>query len=181
MRASPLIALPAAVTLGAFCAWGEAQAPRSPEYQIKTRYVTTLAEYTTWPAYALPKSKDEPIRLGILGTAPFEPFVKELETNYRIHGYRIELVLLRQPSEARNCHIIFISASESHRLAETLAVLRGKPVLTIGDTPGFAHKGVMVNLFLSQNRVLFEINQNALKTSAMEMSSHVLKLARIVE
>lgn len=181
MRALPFIAISAAVTLGSFCGWGRAQTESSQEYKVKARYVTTLAEYATWPASSLPTPQGTPIVLGVLGTAPFGPLEKEIETIYRIHGRRIELIFLRQPSEARGCHIVFISASESRRLTEVLRLLRGLPVLTIGDTPGYSARGVMINLFLAQNQVLFEINQNALKSSGMVMSSHVLKLARLVE
>ncbi|MBP1625621.1 MAG: putative transrane protein [Holophagaceae bacterium] len=181
MRAHPSIVLSAAVTLGTVCTSVFAQAERSPEYQVKARYIATLSEYTTWPGLTLPKAQEEPVRLGILGTAPFEGFMKDLATNYRVHGHRIELVTLRQPLDARKCHLVFIAGSEKQRLPEILAALRGSPVLTIGDTPGFADRGVMVNLFLSQNRVLFEINPGALKASRLEMSSHVLKFARIVD
>jgi len=178
---SPFLAIPAALTLLIGHAHGETGTGRAQEYQVKTRYIASLAEYATWPASALPAATSDPIVLGILGTSPLDPYVRELERKHRIHGHRIEAVFLRQPSEARRCHIVFVSHSESLRLGEVLQVLRGRPVLTIGDTPGYAARGVMINLFLTQDRVLFEINQNALKAGGMGISSHVLKLARIVE
>jgi len=167
--------------MGTCCAWVSAQTEATPEYQVKARYVATLAEYAIWPPKALPKSNEQPIIMGILGSAPFEPFVKDLEERGRIHGHRVDLTFLRHPSEARRCHIVFISASETYRLQEILSTLKGWPVLTIGDSRGFAQRGVMINLFLNQNRVLFEINQEALRNASIEMSSHVLKMARLVE
>jgi len=183
MRVFPLFAISAAVTLSSVCSPGRAQtAPgKAPEYQVKTRYIATLAEYASWPAQARPKIPGQPIIVGILGTAPFDRFLVDLETRYRIHESPIELIYLRQPSEARSCHIVFICTSEAYRITEVINLLRGFPVLTIGDTPGFAAKGIMINLLPVRDRIYFEINPTAIKANGLEMSSHVLKLARIVE
>jgi hypothetical protein len=53
-------------------------------------------------------------------------------------------------------------------------------VLTIGDTEGYAEQGVMVNFYLEDNMVRIEINIDAARRAGLNISSQLLKLARIV-
>jgi len=43
----------------------------------------------------------------------------------------------RSPTEATNCHILFISTSEKNRLPEILKGLKGTSVLTVGEMEHF--------------------------------------------
>jgi hypothetical protein len=65
-------------------------------------------------------------------------------------------------------------------LSEAIQAVRGLPVLTIGETPGFATSGGMINLVLEDNRVRFEVNVKAAKEADLNISSRLLALARIV-
>ena len=78
------------------------------------------------------------------------------------------------------CHLLYIASSESGRLPRIIDKTRGKPVLTVGDTTGFAERGVHINLFVEQRHVRFEVNQGAAKASNLKISSQLLSLARLV-
>jgi hypothetical protein len=58
--------------------------------------------------------------------------------------------------------------------------LKGIDVITVGDTVGYANKGVMINFFLENNKVRFEINIDMFKQKNMQVSSKLLSLAKIV-
>jgi hypothetical protein len=51
--------------------------------------------------------------------------------------------------------------------------------LTIGDTEGFTQRGVMVNFYMENNRVFFEINPNAAMRAGLKISSALLRIAGI--
>jgi hypothetical protein len=53
-------------------------------------------------------------------------------------------------------------------------------VLTVGDSDGYAARGVIANFYLEENRVRFEINREAAVRARLGISSQLLKLARIV-
>jgi hypothetical protein len=55
------------------------------------------------------------------------------------------------------------------------------PVLTIGEIPGFAKRGGIINLVLEDNKVHFEVNVEAAKEADLNISSRLLALARIVQ
>lgn len=75
--------------------------------------------------------------------------------------------------------MLFIPSSETARLPGVLAALRGRPVLTVSETPGGAERGAVLNLILEQSHVRFEINIDAAQRSGLSISSQLLKLACI--
>jgi hypothetical protein len=65
-------------------------------------------------------------------------------------------------------------------LAAILRETEGRPVLTIGDTDGFAQAGVILNLYTFDQRVRIEANTTAAARAGLRLSSQLLRLARIV-
>jgi len=77
-------------------------------------------------------------------------------------------------------HLVFIAASEQRQLPAILRELEGRGVLTVGDTPGFAESGVVLNLVMKDQRVRFEANAAAAARARLRLSSHLLRMARMV-
>jgi CelD/BcsL family acetyltransferase involved in cellulose biosynthesis len=78
------------------------------------------------------------------------------------------------------CHILYISASESDDMAALADSARAAGVLTIADTRGAARKGVMLELVLDDRRIAFEFNGAAARGAGVVLSSKVLRLARAI-
>jgi hypothetical protein len=55
------------------------------------------------------------------------------------------------------------------------------PVLTVSEMPGFDELGGMVNFFIEDRRIRFEINPQAAARSGLRISSQLLNLSRIVD
>jgi hypothetical protein len=55
------------------------------------------------------------------------------------------------------------------------------PILIIGEWPGFARNGGMINFYLEKEKVRFEVNRQAITTAGLSISSDLLNLSRIVE
>jgi hypothetical protein len=53
-------------------------------------------------------------------------------------------------------------------------------VLTVSDERGFAQQGVGINFYTEEDKVRFEINQDAVNRSGLRISSKLLSLAKIV-
>ena len=76
--------------------------------------------------------------------------------------------------------MIFIPGTEKSRLKQIIEHTKGRPVLLIADTEGFAKQGVHINFYQSGENLRFEINQDAALSSGLRIRSRVLKHARIV-
>jgi hypothetical protein len=114
--------------------------------------------------------------LCILGDLPDAAPFDDLD-GLEIMGKRLHLVHLKEPQEARTCQVLFLSSSLSRRLPETLELVRGRSVLTVGDSDGYAQRGVMINMYLENKRVRFEIDAETAGLAGLRISSKLLSLA----
>ena len=61
-----------------------------------------------------------------------------------------------------------------------LAETEGKPVLIVGETPGFADHGAIMNFYIEGERVRFEINVDNARRAKLRMDAKLLSLGKLV-
>lgn len=157
----------------------QAAAPVSREYQIKAAFLYHFAQFVEWPSGAF-DDRSSAMFLCVLGTDPFGPELESLEGK-QIRGRRVEIMRLDPFAEPDQCHILFISLSETTRVAEIVASLENKSILTVGDMQGFAQMGGVINFAIRRNKIRFQINRDAGDRAGLVISSRLLSLATIVE
>jgi len=153
--------------------------PQFSEYQVKGAFLTKFAMFVEWPDKAF-QDKQTPLVIGIMGDDPFGPQYEAALLKENAGGRSFTLKRLKSAAEAADCHILFISASESGRLPEILEAVRGKPTLTVGDQEEFGQRGGMVNFFKENGKLRFEVNSTAVQAAGLKMSSKLLQVARPV-
>ena len=154
----------------------DAKADGSGEYEVKAAFIHNIAKFVAWPATTGTAGS---LRLCILGQNPFGRSLDALQ-GQAIGGKVWEITPANLQTNLHSCNVLFIAASQSANLGEILNKTRGDAVLTIGDTYGYAEQGVIVNFYLEQGKVHFEINNDAAELAGLKFSSQLLKLARIV-
>ena len=171
-RNAATIALLLAMTL-ALC-WAPARA-QVADTQVKAAFLLNFTKYAEWPpvSFATPAA---PLKLCIVGRDPFGDALRPVTVGGRPLNIEREIA----DDALKTCHIAYITESEDRRLPRILALLQGKPVLTVSDIDGFAENGGMIELVLTDGRVRFDINLAAASTSQLRLSSQLLKLARSV-
>lgn len=168
-----LIMLLGTVMAATICA--SAQAEQPTEYEVKVAFIHNIAKFVEWPA-APPA--DGKLRLCVVGQNPFGSTLDSLRGKHI--GDKVWEVLLAKPNtNLRECGVLFIAASEQNNLRQILDATKGSAVLTVGDSEGYAERGVMFNFYLQDNRVRIEANIDASKRAGLNISSQLLKLARI--
>ena len=146
-----------------------------PEYQVKAQLIQRFASFANWPVASLAPSSN--LVVCVAGDSPVTRHLRQVAKQGPIRGHRLEVRTVKLPNGAKACHVLFLPSQARGRLADTLARLRGEPVLTIGDTDGFGRRGVMINLSLSRHAVRFTINRKALSATALRLPAKVLRLA----
>jgi YfiR/HmsC-like len=153
-----------------------AQTEAPTEYEVKAAFIHNIAKFVEWPATA---HSGDSLKLCILGHDSFGSTLNALRG--KPVGDKVwEVLPANQQINLRKCRVLFIAASESGNLRQILDNIKGEAVLTVGDTDGYAEQGVIINFYLEQNRVRFEINNDAAGRAKLKISSQLLKLARIV-
>ncbi|ALC17998.1 hypothetical protein DSOUD_3278 [Desulfuromonas soudanensis] len=148
------------------------------ESQVKVAFLHHFAQFTDWPPGALPLG-EKPFVLGILGSDPFGEDLSLL-AGRRIKGRPVEVRRIGDIEEIFACQLLFIAPCKRHSLEKTLSLLKGRPVLTVGDSEGFAGRGGMIALVPEGGRIRFEINLGAVRKNGLTLSAQLLDLATIV-
>lgn len=148
-----------------------ARADELPEYRLKAAFLYNFAVFTEWPS-----DVGASLNLCVVGA---DPFGAELEPlNGKKVGERSMTVQRKAVAESlKPCQIVFVSGSAIGQLPRLLEALRGQPVLTVADTSGAMQQGVALNMAVMQGRVSFEANLQAARSSRLNLSSKLLRLA----
>ena len=146
------------------------------EYQIKAAFIYNFARFVDWPTQAFPDAAS-PMTVGMLGENAFGDSLQGAINGKTIKGHALQFKQLDSLADATNCQVLFISASEKSRLSKILARLQGTSVLTVSETDGFIEGGGMINLKIVDQKVRFEINNDAAKKAGLTISSKLLSLA----
>jgi len=167
-----------AFTIGAI--WAATADAEVEEYQLKAAVVYNFAKFVEWPPQSF-TSASEPIAVCIVGQDPFGNWLGETLAGRMVGGRRFVIRHASEPQEAGRCQILFVSSSERKRFRNILAEVKGDGVLTVGDTPGFAALGGVVNLRLDGETVRMEVNLESAKQKKLQISAKLLSLAQIVK
>jgi hypothetical protein len=137
-----------------------------------------FTKFIDWPSETLDRTPDI-FTIGIVGKDPFKDEIGFLEGKQVKHR-TVKVRYVDDLQEVEGCSLLFISDSEAAHLGRIIALAEKYHILTISDTEGFGSEGVMINLVEISKKIGFEINRSAAQRARIKISSHLLKLARIV-
>jgi len=167
-----------AFTIGAI--WAVTADAEVEEYQLKAAVVYNFAKFVEWPPQSFTSASD-PIAVCILGQNPFGRWLTETLAGRTVGGRPFVIRRASEPQEVGHCQILFVCSSERKRFRVILADVKADGVLTVGDTPGFAALGGVVNLRLDGETVRMEVNLESAKQKKLQISAKLLSLAQIVK
>jgi hypothetical protein len=151
-----------------------ANAQQHDERTIKVAYVFNLTKYVEWP------HSGKQLVVGFVGDGPMGEALEKM-LNGKMSGSMVIRVINSPGYDVlEQCDIVYVAYSSPKNVRATLDRLRGKSVLTVGDTESFAKDGGMVGLVRSGEQVQLQVNLDAVQEAHLQISSRVLALATIV-
>jgi hypothetical protein len=144
----------------------------SQEYRVKAAYLYNFLKYVEWP-----DRSNRPFKICVAGQNPFGNVLAALTSAERVRGNPVQTELILGPEPG--CDVIF--APRTSNIPAYLQTAAGKPILTVGETARFIEQGGIVNFFLENGKIRFEINRNAAERAGLRFSSRLLQLAKIVD
>lgn len=158
-------------------------APASPQesqiaYRVKVGFLFNFLRFADWPPSALPA--DQPFRLAVSADDATYAFIESTFAGKSVdhHAIIVERATLREDRPAP--HLLFITRSAPPEMAQAARRYAGHPVLTIGETDGFARRGGILNFVQVDEAVRFEVNLAAAERAGLRISSRVSKMAILV-
>jgi hypothetical protein len=178
----PILAWIALTALGASLSPAQQDEPLeiNREYAIKAAYLYNFVRYVEWPPEAF-ENNAAPFVIGVLGKDPLGSNLDEIANTKKIDGRKIIIKRFASMADYTPCHILFVSGAATATQKESaVKMTQSTLLLLVGEDAGFAEKGVAINFIIENNRVRFEINQEAAKQNKLKISSKLLSLAKIV-
>lgn len=154
-----------------------AQTPVS-ERQVKAAFLFNFIKFVTWPAESF-HSPDEPMTLCVIGNEPIGEDLQRLLTANSAKSRPLKMERVDESQSFRRCHVVFFG-SDQVRQREFLTAIAGLPILTVGEAGQFGRWGGIITFVMDNDRVRFEINQDAADRARLKISSKLLSLARSV-
>jgi uncharacterized protein DUF4154 len=154
-----------------------ATAAGKPEYSVKAAYVYNFAKFVEWPQGGLPRT----LTVCICGNSPLTGFLDEAVRGRLVHGVPIEVKRLPEgDADWDPCNAVFFGGANRASIHSGLNRLKGRSILTIGESDAFAESGGMITLVVEEDRVRFDVNLGAVTDAHLQISSKLLELGRVV-
>jgi uncharacterized protein DUF4154 len=177
VRRARLLVLVAAVLAPGPAARSET-APAPTEYQVKAAFLYSFAKFVQWPDDAF-HGPEEPFVVGVLGEDPFGTVLDQTLVGKTVLNRPVVIKRFAKVEDVQ-AQILFVAASAARDLPRVLKALRGRAILSAGESEGFAESGGVVGFKTQEKRVRFEINLSRAEEGRLKISSQLLKLATIV-
>lgn len=167
-----------------------------PEYKIKSLFLGVIPQHVEWPDSPEWNDKTKPFRISVFGENPFGDFLDEDFARRRIYKKEVEIRYIDEISQIGHPNILFIADVNRKTLDAIIQYTQNKPILTMGDTPGYVERGVHINVTVEKKEVkqtidgevirkeapslTVIINETATRKSGFVLKESFLKNARIV-
>jgi hypothetical protein len=155
------------------------QSNPSSEYEVKAAFLFHFAQFVEWPPDTF-KEAGTPLVYCTIGEDPFHGSLEAALNGKTIGARSLHVRHLKQPSELQGCQVVFLGEKEKRLFPTVLELLKGSPVLIVGESEHFVQDGGTIGFFLEQNKIRFEINLEAAEKAKLKISSRLLALAKTV-
>lgn len=144
------------------------------ERAVRAAYVYNLLQYIDWP------DQKSDLVIGFEGDPATGEVLRALLNGRTSNGHPIRVVLFPAAQELQNCSVVYVGDDASREARRVLDNIRGRTILTVGESDPFARDGGMVALVNTGDHIRIEVNLDATQSAGIRISSRVLNLATIV-
>ena len=161
--------------------FSSAQAVLSTEdlVHVEATDLLRLAEFVEWPLQA-PNPALRTFNFCVLGQNPFGKSLEDVVLGHSISERPTMIVRGSRLGDMGHCDVVFVSSSEQKEVPKILREVRGKSILTVGQTADFAASGGIIQLMRTREGVELAINVDAAKKAGLTIRAPLLALANIV-
>lgn len=168
------------ILLAVFCFFNIQQnfAISVDEYSIKAAFLVKFIDFISWE-----NMNSNPRQLiTIVGTDPFgsilDNYVRKAQKRNKLN-LKIEREM--HPDPDLDGQIIFSSEKNPTKIALLIKQIKNKRVLLVGEGEQFAELGGTIAFIIKNNKIRFVINLNSAKRAGLNISSKLLRLAKVIQ
>lgn len=158
----------------------QAEPLNEAELQVRAQFVYNFANFVDWPDEAFDSPK-APIKACLFGKVDFAPYLNSFAGTL-IGTREFKVLKASQFAQIRSgCQLLYVGEDERVKLPKFWNQIHYVYVLSVGERPGFADKGGIVNIMRTQDHVQFEVNIENAINNGLFLDSDLLALARAIK
>lgn len=115
----------------------------------------------------------------MLGNDPFSEVLERTLEGRSEQGRPFEIHRAATLDRLPRCHMLFVALADAAARRAALSEVAGRPVLTVGDAPGFLGEGGMIQ-FLVGDHVEMSINLDQARAASLKIQTKMLEVSREV-
>jgi len=148
------------------------------ENMIKAAFVYNFVLFTEWPQEVSQGS--ESINICVNAASDVEEALRVLNSK-SAKGQRLKVIQKKALDQGLNqCHVLYIDRLDRAHWQSIKNAIADNRILTISDDAEIGSSGAMIVLELSENKMVFDIDQGTARKAHLLFSSKLLRLARTV-
>jgi len=146
--------------------------------KVKAALLRNFTHYVTWPSNAFAADRS-PWSICILGSDPFGEVMEKTFQGRTEQGRPFEIFRAEALDKLPSCQIVFVAYKENAARRAALATLKNRPVLTVGDAPGFLREGGIIRFQVAEH-VEISVNLDQARSVSLKIQTKMLEVTREV-
>jgi len=143
--------------------------------RVKAAFVRNFAHYVKWPQTAF-ESAESPWHIGVVGETSLGEVLESALRGRIEQGRRFQIHAADSLNKLPPCHIVIIAFEDSRRRRASLAELKDKPVLTVGDAADTLKDGGIIRFELS-DRIQMSVNLDQARAASLSIPTEMLEVS----
>jgi YfiR/HmsC-like len=147
-----------------------------PLHEVYSMMVFNFVKYVQWPT----NDNSKEFVIGVVGNSEI---YNTLNTWYagKAKGSKTYVIKkFNNASEVTDCQVIFIDKSKSGEFDAVNNKVRGKGTLVVTDRAGLGSRGSCINFKTVDERLRFELNQQAIEASNLKVAGSLTSMAILI-
>jgi len=155
---------------------GSTFAQDRPLHEIYSMMVFNFIKYIQWPDH----DKSGEFVIGVVGNNDVYATLSGWYGGKAKGNKTYVIKKFSSAAEVTDCHLIYIDKSKSGEFESINNKLKGKGALVITDKNGLGQKGSCINFKTVEDKLRFELNQQAVESSNLKVSGALSAMAILI-
>lgn len=155
---------------------GSVSAQERPTHEIHAAMLYNFIKYVQWPN----EGEAGEFVVGVIGDDNVFNTLKQWYDGKPKGSKKYVIRKLSSPTEATECHVVYVGKSKNRDFDTIKASTAGKSVLTITDGSGMGQKGSCINFKVVDGKLKFELNQGVVAGANLKVSSQLSSMAILI-
>ncbi len=150
--------------------------PQLDSISLKSLFIYNFTKHVDWP-----ENGTGQIHIGVVNEPELSEKLQQILKNKKIKEKTYEVIAVQSPDDAQNCQLIFIPARQGYQLKPFLKEMNGRNVLIVTEGNDMAAKGAAISIIENNGRLTFEVNEQAIYKSGLNVSKELIRLGAPVK